>query len=164
MGEYSKECFRRAYVFRIINELLLFGKSFSVLLFFLLLYHCVFGDLTWVYLFIPIGVFSFVMVVHYFVLSEFLGFKPFMIGMFARKTLGTMDPETLKDMLFCYWGAFSVDILNCVVVLTGVDRNVYPNLRLYFDRNTGANVMTGRIKNVRLDEETDMFTVDIEVL
>lgn len=104
------------------------------------------------------------MAVHYIILSELLGFKPFMIGMFARKTLGMMNPETLKDMLFQYWGVFSIDILNCVVVLTGINRNNYPNLRLRFDKDTESDVTTGRIKNICLDEDLDMFTVDIEVL
>ena len=162
MGVLAKECYQKAFVFKLINQMLTVGKTACVLMLFLLLYAVYEQRIEKMYLLLPFVSFFSVMIVHYFILS-LLGFQPFVIGMMARKTLGTMSPEKFEKFLFQYWATFPYDILNCVVVMTNLEEKSH-NLRFCFDKDIDTESMTGRVKAVRFDERDDMFTVDLEVI
>lgn len=163
MGDLARDCYQKAFVFRLINQMLMVGKTSCVLMFFLLLYAVFEYKADKLYLLIPFVSFFFLTVVHYFVLSFLLGFQPFIIGMIARKSLGTMTPEKFEDFLFQYWATFKYDILDCIVVMTDV-KNKTKNLRFCFDKDIDTDSLTGRVKDIRLDERDNMFTVDMEII
>ena len=74
-----------------------------------------------------------------------------------------MTPEKFEDFLFQYWATFKYDILDCIVVMTDV-KNKTKNLRFCFDKDIDTDSLTGRVKNIRLDERDNMFTVDMEII
>ena len=43
-------------------------------------------------------------------------------------------------------------------------KNKTKNLRFCFDKDIDTDSLTGRVKNIRLDERDNMFTVDMEII